>query len=351
MGFVTEAGRVLRPGGAACVLPLYVSEIFHNVTDPEIERPGLYFDEGAAVAEVRGWRNRFGRFYDAARLSQRVLERIGPLEATIYFIENEKDVAPACYLKFALILRKPSDHPDNIFEGDSKNGTEATNGAVLGEVMPDLVGPPPAGGVTGSALDPATFVDSPSGLLEVAGDVEDEVQRPRRGHAVQHVHVPARCRAPRKRHDGAVRCRAQLPAGSSASRSRATSLPPARGPASPGIVGLTTVAFTRNRLGRARDPAHSLHEKRAYGVARDRRRAVEIGTRVVRRRPRVGHPARRDRVVLVRPRLCPGFARCHGDGREEKDRRESRTGVLPVHGNSFSFLSGGHRSIPTGNTR
>ena len=105
MGFVTEAGRVLRPGGAACVLPLYVSEIFHNVTDPEIERPGLYFDEGAAVAEVRGWRNRFGRFYDAARLSQRVLERIGRLEATIYFIENEKDVAPACYLKFALLLR------------------------------------------------------------------------------------------------------------------------------------------------------------------------------------------------------------------------------------------------------
>lgn len=105
--FVKEAGRVLRPGGVACILPLYVSEVFHNVTDPGIERPGLCFDDGAAVAEVPGWRNRFGRFYDATQLSQRVLRRLGPLNASIHFIENERDVAPACYLKFALLLKKP----------------------------------------------------------------------------------------------------------------------------------------------------------------------------------------------------------------------------------------------------
>jgi len=109
IGFVREVGRVLRPGGAACILPLYLSEVFHNVTDPGVERQGLFFDEGAAVAEVHGWRNRFGRFYDAAQLSQRVLRHLGPLEASIRVIENEKDVASACYLKFALLLRKPND--------------------------------------------------------------------------------------------------------------------------------------------------------------------------------------------------------------------------------------------------
>jgi hypothetical protein len=109
IGFVKEVGRVLRPGGTACILPLYVSEVFHNVTDPGVERPGLVFDDEAAVTEVRGWRNRFGRFYDVAHLSQRVLRHLGPLEATIRVIENEKDVAPACYLKFALLLRKPPD--------------------------------------------------------------------------------------------------------------------------------------------------------------------------------------------------------------------------------------------------
>lgn len=106
IGFVKEAGRVLRPGGVACILPLYLSEIFHNLTDPGIERPGLSFDDGAAVAEVPGWRNRFGRFYDAPRLSQRVLRELGPLDARIYFIQNETDVASACYLKFALLLQK-----------------------------------------------------------------------------------------------------------------------------------------------------------------------------------------------------------------------------------------------------
>jgi SAM-dependent methyltransferase len=107
IGFIKEAGRVLRPGGALCILPLYLSEIFHNVTDPGVDRQGLVFDDGAAVAEVRGWQNRFGRFYDAAQLARRVLWHLGPLDATIRVIENEKDVGPSCYLKFVLLLRKP----------------------------------------------------------------------------------------------------------------------------------------------------------------------------------------------------------------------------------------------------
>ena len=36
--FVNEAARTLRPGGAVCVIPLYVTELFHNLTDPGEDR-------------------------------------------------------------------------------------------------------------------------------------------------------------------------------------------------------------------------------------------------------------------------------------------------------------------------
>jgi hypothetical protein len=71
------------------------------------DKKGLVFDDGAAVAEVRCWQNRFGRFYDVAQLSKRVLQQVGPLRASIHVIENEKEVGPACYLRFVLLLRKP----------------------------------------------------------------------------------------------------------------------------------------------------------------------------------------------------------------------------------------------------
>ena len=40
-GLIHEAARVLRPGGKLCIVPLYVAERFHNVTDPEVDRTGL----------------------------------------------------------------------------------------------------------------------------------------------------------------------------------------------------------------------------------------------------------------------------------------------------------------------
>jgi SAM-dependent methyltransferase len=73
INFIREAERVLRPGGMLCILPLYLAEVFHNLTDPDVERTGLVFDAEAAIAEVPGWRNRFGRFYDIPRFSERVL--------------------------------------------------------------------------------------------------------------------------------------------------------------------------------------------------------------------------------------------------------------------------------------
>ena len=60
IGFVKEAGRVLRPGGAACILPLYVSEIFHNLTDPGDRKT-------ATLLRRRGGRGRGTRLAEPLR--------------------------------------------------------------------------------------------------------------------------------------------------------------------------------------------------------------------------------------------------------------------------------------------
>lgn len=104
--FITEAERVLKPGGTLCVVPLYLSEIYHNLTDPGTDRSGLVFDDLALVAEVPGWNNRFGRNYDVPAFTRRILDRAGNFRKLIYYVENEKEVAANCYVKFALLLRK-----------------------------------------------------------------------------------------------------------------------------------------------------------------------------------------------------------------------------------------------------
>ena len=105
--FIREAARTLRRGGRLCILPLYLSDVFHNLTDPGVDRGALFFDDGAAIAEVTGWNNRFGRVYDVERLRARVLRPAeGAFTPTLFFVENETDVAPVCYLKFVLLLTR-----------------------------------------------------------------------------------------------------------------------------------------------------------------------------------------------------------------------------------------------------
>ena len=89
------------------MIPPYVTELFHNMTDPGEDHSGLQFDDGAAVAEVPGWRNRFGQNYDPERLGERILARTAKsFDATVHVVENETEVDPSCYVKFALVLRR-----------------------------------------------------------------------------------------------------------------------------------------------------------------------------------------------------------------------------------------------------
>ena len=108
-GFVAECARVLAPGGAACVVPLYVSANHTMLTDPLAPdwNARIPFDRGAIVRATRGYGARHGRLYDAEQLASRVLAPAPPLEATIHHVTNAHDIDPSCYANFVLMLRKP----------------------------------------------------------------------------------------------------------------------------------------------------------------------------------------------------------------------------------------------------
>lgn len=109
LDFIAEARRVLRPGGIVCIAPLFMSEEYHILTDPLVDRRGIVWDEGARIVEQPWWHNRFGRFYDAAALRSRVLapaERVG-FTPTIYHFANVQEIHPSASMHFALVLRAP----------------------------------------------------------------------------------------------------------------------------------------------------------------------------------------------------------------------------------------------------
>jgi SAM-dependent methyltransferase len=107
--FILEAWRVLKPGGLLCILPLYLAEEYHILTDPLVNRRGVVWDEGAQIIERPWWHNRFGRFYDTTSLNERVLSIAKSIGFTpiIYHIPNIKDVLAQSDMHFVLMMRKP----------------------------------------------------------------------------------------------------------------------------------------------------------------------------------------------------------------------------------------------------
>jgi SAM-dependent methyltransferase len=106
--FVREVRRVLRPGGAACIVPLYMAEAYSVMTDPTVSVPaGVQFEADSTVYCVNGWGNRYGRFYDPEHFAARIARSLGELTAVVYRITNGPDVDPSCYVRFALVLSSP----------------------------------------------------------------------------------------------------------------------------------------------------------------------------------------------------------------------------------------------------
>jgi len=106
VGFVREAERVLRPGGALCVVPLYMAEEYAIQTDPTMAA-SVGFEPDAVVYGADGWGNRHGRFYDPEHLVSRVLRGAGAMAVRVHAITNAHEVDPSCYVRFAMVIAKP----------------------------------------------------------------------------------------------------------------------------------------------------------------------------------------------------------------------------------------------------
>jgi SAM-dependent methyltransferase len=101
-----EAWRVLRPGGRMAILPLYLHNVYFADSHPLCDRRALDYHGARRTWRGDGNRVRFSRKYSPDAFVARVVRNLGRFRLTIVFFENEKDVAPGCYLKFAAIFEK-----------------------------------------------------------------------------------------------------------------------------------------------------------------------------------------------------------------------------------------------------
>ncbi len=103
IGFVAEIQRLLRPGGRACILPVFIGETYYEVTSHFTWRK--HYDPTARrlldpTANIPGG-NAYARVYDPAALRRRVLDRIDRARFEAEIVELHLDGKPVPDLTLA----------------------------------------------------------------------------------------------------------------------------------------------------------------------------------------------------------------------------------------------------------
>ncbi len=101
-----EARRVLAPGGKMVILPLYLHNFYFADSHPLCDRRGLDYQGAERVWRDDGNRVRFSRKYSVEAFVDRVVRNLDGLALTLFLVENEKEVDPGCYLKFAALFER-----------------------------------------------------------------------------------------------------------------------------------------------------------------------------------------------------------------------------------------------------
>jgi predicted O-methyltransferase YrrM len=137
IGFIREVSRVLVPGGAVCIVPLYIAEEYCIQTDPVVAvASAVVFEDDATIYCADGWNNRYGRFYDPEHLVSRVRGNLNDLELEVYRITNASAADESCYARFAMVLRKPGtlSHDRQAESGDGRGDLGVDRDALWGRL-------------------------------------------------------------------------------------------------------------------------------------------------------------------------------------------------------------------------
>ncbi len=107
-GFISEICRVLKPGGRAVIVPLYIHQQYTIWTDPSLFASSqIVVDDGASLYRKVGWNNQFGRHYNPQALFMRVATYAQGVSFQVLHITNEQELDPACYVRFIGLFEKP----------------------------------------------------------------------------------------------------------------------------------------------------------------------------------------------------------------------------------------------------
>lgn len=109
IGYIRECGRLLKKGGKAIILPLYLNLNYCNVTGEvdSVNRENIEFDpESDYYSIVPEWKNRFGRHYSPTAFFNRVVKpsREHGLSLILYRCKKWDAIDERLWLRWILVL-------------------------------------------------------------------------------------------------------------------------------------------------------------------------------------------------------------------------------------------------------
>jgi hypothetical protein len=108
VGFIKESERVMKTQGRICILPLYLGETYHLVTDQVVydnEKTSIQFEEQVPIYFKNGYGNRHCRVYSVDRFKKRITAS-DCWRVDIYHVTNLPDIGLGLYCEYAALLTK-----------------------------------------------------------------------------------------------------------------------------------------------------------------------------------------------------------------------------------------------------